>query len=807
MSRNTSAEAAASSAPRKGPSTYSLFSADSSEDLLDGLEDFPLVPDTSLVHATTSVPYDNANDSLKDAFLEMGSPAASTTPGSQGVGLFAHEQQVYLDQQSMSERDGIERPRLHSETTVTQVFVRGRAASSYADNARVSPHVMSPSSTASSYSSTPSTPQLPNVAVGTRNPTSPPWDPSSYASDTDVHPQGGFEMAARSSQRSSRSGPFIQHKRSNQHISRQDTAPPSPTTVPPSMSGSRHTHSERPVGSMISAYQPQGEIGRQDIRHDLTSALDVLHAERRHLPAEDIDELYDDFDPSKPFTRMASEESYAQPPSPTMTVFSSLDDDLLPDFLDLDGDDASSRQSHTSSRPFSILPGVVETNSERSTRADGNVFHPNTTPLPRAPATSTHTHDQVPTSTHNRYADPVIPTMQPAPGPRKAQSLSNLAGQASQRPLYNRPVLQHSASSQRLYDHARTSPLGGADFSKPLPMAPPSHPDGNDHSRASSSQPNQPVSRSRRVSPLSPLSESHPFSAHMGVPSHSPEPSSQSESRPRALSSLDMQAINNAQQRLHHSASRESGLTGTASSRSRSSTTSSWDFVPRKKVDPAIPPELAASRIPGTASMLTPPITRQNFSPTETSRPSVHRILQQHGISGGRPEYSPTASSFEQSISRRGSTRSASARSTASSGSSQNAIDGTQSKGSGLSDLRHKISGLLRPTQDLSPRSPEFESLPSPGMPKRQGKGSNEGSFTAPPTPGLNGHPMRSRALSKKSSEQLAPPHSPRTNAMSRQSSTTTRGSTSPQPELESFIPDELTDKPLKKKLFGGLGW
>lgn len=84
-------------------------STDSSEDLLDGLEDFPLVPDTSLVHAVTSVQYENASDSLKNAFLEMGSPAASATPGSKGSMSFAHEQQVYLNQQSVSERDGIER--------------------------------------------------------------------------------------------------------------------------------------------------------------------------------------------------------------------------------------------------------------------------------------------------------------------------------------------------------------------------------------------------------------------------------------------------------------------------------------------------------------------------------------------------------------------------------------------------------------------------------------------------------------------------------------------------------------------------
>ena len=85
----------------------SCSSADSSEDLLDHLEDFPLVPDTSLVHAITSVPYDDANDSLKNAFLEMGTPVPSATPGSRGTRSFAHEQQVYLDQQS--ERDGIER--------------------------------------------------------------------------------------------------------------------------------------------------------------------------------------------------------------------------------------------------------------------------------------------------------------------------------------------------------------------------------------------------------------------------------------------------------------------------------------------------------------------------------------------------------------------------------------------------------------------------------------------------------------------------------------------------------------------------
>ena len=127
MSRMSAAEAAASSALRKGPSTYSILcvtdssrfqcsvlntrgsSTDSSEDLLDGLEDFPLVPDTSLVHAITSVPYESANDSLKNAFLEMGSPAASATPGTSGNGSFAREQQVYLDQQSMSERDAIER--------------------------------------------------------------------------------------------------------------------------------------------------------------------------------------------------------------------------------------------------------------------------------------------------------------------------------------------------------------------------------------------------------------------------------------------------------------------------------------------------------------------------------------------------------------------------------------------------------------------------------------------------------------------------------------------------------------------------
>lgn len=127
MSRTAEAGAAASSAPQKGSSTYSLLcvtdhllrecmaltavcsSADSSEDLLDHLEDFPLVPDTSLVHAITSVPYENANDSLKDAFLEMTSPVASATPGSQDPRSFAREQQVYLDQRPTPERDGIER--------------------------------------------------------------------------------------------------------------------------------------------------------------------------------------------------------------------------------------------------------------------------------------------------------------------------------------------------------------------------------------------------------------------------------------------------------------------------------------------------------------------------------------------------------------------------------------------------------------------------------------------------------------------------------------------------------------------------
>lgn len=633
----------------------------------------------------------------------------------------------------------------------------------------------------------------------------------------------GLEMAPSSALSGvSRSGPFIRHKRSNQRISRQGPTSASPTTASPSMPGTPNANArsrrERSDGSdnSVSLFQSQGQDRRRDVRDELTSALNILHAERRRIPTHDMDVPHDEFGPSTSSSSIVLEQAYAEPPSPTMTVFSSLDDDLLPDFLDLEGDDASGRLSHINSRPFTILPGVAEAESERSPLAHENVSHPRTTPLSKpvaVPSVSAVLRDD------GVYADPVIPTMQAPPGPRKAQSLSNLLG-PSRRAPQSRPVIQHSASSQRLYEHARSAPLGGLDFSKPLPMAPiqdSQQPDEDNYTRASS-QRSQAASMGRRISPLSGLAGSQPPPAHLGIPSYPSESSLPSASRNRALSSVDMRAVDNAQQRLHHSASRESGFTGTeGSSRSRSSTTSSWDFVPQRKVDPAIPPELAASRIPGTPSMLSPPATRVNFSPTESSRPGVQRILQQHGIAGTRAEYSPTALSptalsFDQSLSRRGSTRSASARSNKSSGSSQNAADGVvprrRDEGSGLSDLRHKISGLLRPAHDLSPRSPEFPSAPhspnSPGTPRRKGKGGEDDFFSA----SIGAQSMRSRGLAKKSTEQLAPPHSPRTNSSARQP-TNARGAgfTSPQHELESFMPDELTEKPLKKKLFGGLGW
>ncbi|KZV74389.1 hypothetical protein PENSPDRAFT_648022 [Peniophora sp. CONT] len=641
--------------------------------------------------------------------------------------------------------------------------------------------------------------------------------------------QGGFEMAPSSSQGSSR-GPFIQHKRSRQHLIRQGTEPSSPITASPSMpstpSANAHPRAERSVGSngSISLVQSQGRDRGRDVRDALTSALSVLHAEQRRLPMDDEDALQDDYGSSTSHTRSASDKACPQPPSPTMTVFSSLDDDLLPDFLDLEADDASSRLSHIGSRPFSILPGVAESESERSSLTHGYASQPRPAPVPTPHSAPVHPpRNAVQNRNDGAYADPVIPAMQPPPGPRKAQSLQNLVG-PSRLALHGRPALQHSASAQRLYEHARSSPLGGPEFSKPLPRAPAEGLQRLDEEGYASppSQHSQAATRARRVSPLSglPIAEPQSPSAHLGVHSYSSEQSSRSDLRPRALSSVDTQAADNAQRRLYHSASRESGFTGTeGSSRSRSSTTSSWDFVPRRTVDPAIPPELAASRIPGTSSMLSPPATRQNFSATsESSRPGVHRILQQHGIAGTRAEYSPTALSptalsFDQSISRRGSTRSSSARSNKSSGSSQNAVDGVLSKrrdeGSGLSDLRHKISGLLRPaaTPDLSPRSPEFES--GPGTPRRRGKGNDNGSAPNPMSPGVGGLSMRSRGLVKQSSEQLAPLQSPRIDPNPRQSSTTARGAgtTSPQPELESFMPDELTDKPHKKKLFGGLGW
>lgn len=677
------------------------------------------------------------------------------------------------------------------------------------------------SSTTSSSCSTPSTPQLPSFATGSRNLTFPSWDSPNYTPEMDGRPQGGFEVASSSSQGSFRSASFTQLKRANPPLSRQFTAPPSPTTASSSLPGTPHANAHadavRPknLDGPISAIQLEERARGRDVREELTSALNILRAERWRLPVDEVDAPHDDSEFSTSHTRVTPDP---QPPSPTMTVFSSLDDDLLPDFLDFDDDDASKRLSHLGSRPFSILPGVAEVEYEHPPRAHENTYHPRTASMskphnvPLAPSRKA-------TAIHNgsEYGDPVIPVMHPPPGPRKAQSLSNLT---SRRGLHNRSTIQQSGSLQRPYELSSETSLGGSDFPKPRPLAQMERVQQHDEDGHTlpSPQRSQTSFRARRVSPLSPVSESHSPPVHLGVPLFTSEPSPRLESRPRAMTSVSMQSVDNAQRRLHHSASRESGFTGTeGSSRSRSSTTSSWDFASRGTPDPAIPPELAASRIPGVPSMLSP-ATRQNFSSipsSESSRPGVQRILQQHGMSAGRGSYSPTAlsptaPSFDQSISRRGSTRSG--HSNVSSGSSQNVVDSVQPRrrdeGSGLSDLRHKISGLLRPAQDISPRSSDFDTSSTPGTPRRRGKGNDDVHSASSPIAGIGGLSLRSRGLSMKTSEQLAPPQSPRAITNARQSSTTVRsvGSTSPQPE-ESFMPDELIDKPLKKKLFGGLGW
>jgi hypothetical protein len=501
------------------------------------------------------------------------------------------------------------------------------------------------------------------------------------------------------------------------------------------------------------------------------------------------------------------------PPSPTTSVFSSLEDDLLPDF-DLGN---LNRMSAYAMRPPSlILPLVLEVVPKLDADWRPSLVQRATSDKPEVRT------ERLELEEHGTdgMADPVIPICELGASPRKSQSLSELRHRATVSPVV-RPHL-HSFNSSMAPPLPSTT-LRGVFINNNSPDAPP--PDSTVRAIAAQPRPALPVANAsaprvrdswKHLYELATADGETDFTAGLfedsfGSPTSRPG-HSQFENAgwardyagalrdgavmpvdvlPVRLSSLRSRndshgtvfsSLSDAERALHRSVSSGSRSSMmrpcTPGSYTSSASRDSW-FDARDK-DPAVPRRLVESRLAGRAGMLPP-------TAIAPSRRLLRHALDDHASPGA---------SRRSSLSHRGPP---SVRSDAS-----GSVNGEP-----LAELRHKMSGLLRPTPDLTLSHPSGGGTDSVGHPSAFGS-SPDTHFS--PIVWRKGsaavvveEPYVALAQPSGMTLSLGWKRGRKAVAADEGRSATIKGK--PTEELMSFMP-ETVKKPGKKKLFGkGLGW
>ncbi|KAI0035889.1 hypothetical protein K488DRAFT_82649 [Vararia minispora EC-137] len=495
--------------------------------------------------------------------------------------------------------------------------------------------------------------------------------------------------------------------------------------------------------------------------------------------------------------------SRSGPPSPSMSVFSSIEDDLLPDFLDLGSSNHMSFYGH---HPVLSLTTVFEGTPDGTTRPSHTTRA--TSDLPRGRPIDLDFEDRG----RDDCTDPVIPSFVPK-GPRKSYSASELPPTRSAVLFANaRPPLHTFASevdlsssrsrlpgSRRLLNinnnlaPSRDATIRSSTSPRPmLPLATQANtvdlPRRDSWRRLYDSTVEQLSSNDDFPS----LGESDNIAAMLldgvfssrsrprrGMPESVMPPQESSAALRDSCVLPDFQPSNRSPRARVDSYTTIASSVYPAGTSRHPSSGGSEDS--RRDIEPAIPPELAASRI--TEHSMIPTLANAAVTvPRQTTRGR----LSQHAIENHIPSHTSTHP-------RRGppSVRS----------------DASESTSSEMAELHPKLSGLLRPMPSLT-LSLDDDSLighvsdSQPGTPYSQLSGSSlhKGraepyaypTVASPTSTSVMSISLRPKKLKKAVSDELRSPS----------------GKSRPVDELVSFMPGENKAKPAKRKFFGrGLGW